>query len=136
MAQTRVEEHHTVQVGVEWLEVVGLVHRVEVVHVSCDLHLSAQSVFHDSSKGIFGSPLREREFFIPVGHAFRSDEYQMEHGTGEHVTELEPDITGQGGLSTRSKDEESDRRRFETQSLEVGSFTGLRRVQSVSQSLI
>ena len=136
MAQTRVEEHHTVQVGVEWLEVVGLVHRVEIVHVSCDLHLSAQSVFHDPSKGILGRSLWEREFFVPVGHAFRPDEYQMEHGTGEHVTELEPDITGQGRLSTRSKDEESDRRRFETQSLEVGSFTGLRRVQSVSQSLI
>ena len=136
VAQTRVEENHTVQVRIEWLEVVGLVHRVEIVHVGCDLHLSAQSVFHDSSKGVLGRSLWEREFFVPVGHAFRPDEYQMEHGSGEHVTELKPDITGQGGLSTRSKDEKSDRRRFETQSLEVGSFTRLGRVQSIPQSLI
>ena len=128
VAQTRVEEHHTVQVGVEWLEVVGLVHRVEIVHVGCDLRLSAKSVFYDSSKGILGRSLWKWEFFVPVGHAFRSNEDQMEHGPRKHVAELEPDITGQGRLRTRSKDEKSDRRRFETQSLEIGSFTGLRRV--------
>lgn len=134
VAQTGVEEDHKVQVRVERLEVVGFVHCMEVVNVGGDLHLSTQSVFHDASEGVLRCPLREREFFVTVGHAFRSNEDQVEQGTGEDVTELKPDIAGQGRFGTSSEDEDSDWGRFKTQSLNIGSLSGLRGVQSVSQS--
>lgn len=134
MAQAGVEEDHKIQVRVERLEIVSFVHCVEVVNVGGDLHLPAQSVFHDASEGVLRCPLWEREFFVPVGHAFRSNEYQVKQGTWKYIAELKPDITGQGRFGTSSKNEDSDRGRFKTQSLDVGSFSGLRRVQSVSQS--
>lgn len=136
VTQTGVEEDYKVQVRVEWLEVIRFVHCMEVVNVGGDLHLSTQSVFHNAAEGVLRRPLREREFFVPVGHAFRSNEDQVEQGTGKDVTELKPDIAGQRRFGTSSEDEDSDWGRFDTQSLDIGSLSGLRGMQSVSQSLI
>lgn len=95
MSETRVEEHEAVQVRIERLEVLRLVHGVEVINVGRDLHLSAQAILDDPPEGILRGALREREFRIPVGHTLGPDEDQMYEGSREDVAELEPDVTGQ-----------------------------------------
>lgn len=99
VSQTRVEEHEAVQIGIKRLEVLRFVHRVEVVNVRRNLELSSKSVLHDTTEGILGRALGQREFIIPVGHTLRSDEDQMDQGAREYVAKLKPNFTRQRGLS-------------------------------------
>lgn len=74
MAEARVEEHKAIQIRVEWLEVLRIVHRMEVIDICGDLKLSAQSVLDDPAERVFRRTLRERKFGISIGHTLRSDE--------------------------------------------------------------
>lgn len=125
MAQTRVEEHDAVQVRVKGLEVLGLVHGVEVVDVGGNLHLATQAVLDDPAEWVLGGALGQGELGIPVGHAFRADEDDVNKRLGEHVGELHPDLTGQGGLGPRAQNEDPDWRSLQTQAFDVDIFTGL-----------
>lgn len=88
MAKTRVEEHEAVKVRVVRLEHLRLVHRVEVVHERCNLHLRAQTVLDDPAKGIARCAFGEREFGVPVRHAFWPDENEVNSSAWEDVREL------------------------------------------------
>lgn len=105
MAQTRVEEYHAVQVRVEWLEIVRLVHCVEVVHVRGDLHLPTQSVFHDAAEGIARRSFGEWEFLVAVGHALRTDEDEVEERPREDMAQLQPHIARQRRFGSCTQDE-------------------------------
>ena len=93
MSETWVEEHKTVKVGVKRLKVLRLIHAMEVVNVSCDLQLPAESVLHDPSERISGCSLGKWELGVPVSHTLRPDENEVNKRAGEHVTELKPDLT-------------------------------------------
>lgn len=128
------EQHEAVKIRVEGLEVLCLVHGVEVVDIGGDLHLTAQTVLDDAAKGVRGRALGERELCIAVGHGFGADEDEVQQGAGEHVRELEPDIAREGRLGAGTEDENADWRRLEAQTLDVDVFTRLGRVQGVAES--
>ena len=114
VAESRVEQHEAVQVRVKRLEVLRLVHGVEVIHVGGDLHLTTETVLNDPAEGVGRGPLGKRELGIAVGHCFRSDEDKVQQGTREDVRELQPDIARKRGLGARSQDKDSYRRRLQT----------------------
>lgn len=58
VTKARVEQNNAVQVRVEGLEILRVVHGVEVVDISGDLQLSTETVFHDASEWILGRSLR------------------------------------------------------------------------------
>ena len=94
VAQTGVEQHEAVEIRVEGLEVLCLIHGVEVVDVRGDLHLAAETVFDDAAEGVGGRAFRQWELCVAVGHGFGADEDEVQQGAGEHVGELEPDVSG------------------------------------------
>lgn len=128
VSETRVEEHEAVKVWIIWVEVLSIVHIVEVINVSGDLHLWAETVLNNGAKWILRRAFRKRKFVVPVGHTFRSDEDEVEKGSGEHMGELKPDLTGKGRLSTSSKNKDSDWRSLEAQPMDVRSFSHLGRM--------
>lgn len=134
MAQTRVEEHEAIQVGIEGAEVLGLVHGVEVVNVGSDLHLAAESVLHDSAEGILGCALGQREFSVPVCHTLRSNEDEVQHCARVHVLQLQPDGPWEGGLSAGAENEDSHGGSLQAETFHVDAFTGLWRVERVAES--
>lgn len=134
VTQTRVEEHEAIEVGIEGLEVVGLVHSVEVVNVGGDLHLATQAVLNNSTEGIRWCALWQRVFGVAVGHALGTDENQVQQGAGEHVLELQPHFARQRRFRTGTQDEQSDWRGLQAQTFHVNIFTGTGRVQRVSES--
>ena len=83
MAQTRVEEHDAVEVGVKRLEVLRLVHGVEIVDVRADLHLATQAVLHNGAEGILRRALWQRELRVAVGHALGTDEDEVQQSAGK-----------------------------------------------------
>ena len=74
MAQARVVQHETVEVGVVGVEHVRVVQRVEVIHIRRDLDFVRDAVLDDGAKGVGGVAFGEREFRVPVGHGFWTDE--------------------------------------------------------------
>lgn len=48
------EEHEAVEIRVVRVEVLRIVHGMEVIHIRCDFHLRAKSVFNDCAKGVGG----------------------------------------------------------------------------------
>lgn len=133
VAQTRVEEHEAVEVRVVGLEVLRLVHRVEVLDVGGDLELGAETVLDDPAERVGGRALGEGEFVVAVGHALRADEDEVDDRPREHVGELQPDLAGQRRFGSRSQDEDPNGRGLEAEAVDVGSFPHLGRVQSVSK---
>lgn len=133
VAQAWVEEHEAVQIRIKGLEILRLVHGVEVVDVASDLHLAAQAVLHETAERILGGSLGQRELCVSVGHAFGADEDDVQEGAGEHVRELQPDFAGQRGLSAGAENEDPDRGCLQTQSFHVDVFAGLGRVKGVSE---
>lgn len=133
VTQARVEEHEAVQVRIEGLEVLGVVHGVEVVDIGGDLHLAAEAVLGDTAERVGRGALWERELGISVRHALRSDEDEMDQGAREHVRELEPDCTGQGGLGTGAEHENADWWCLQAQALHINVLAGLGRVQGVPE---
>lgn len=131
--ETRVEEHKAVKVWVIWIEILSFMHIVEVINVGSDLHLWAETVLNNGAKWIFRCAFRKRKFVVSVGHTFRSDEDEVDKGSGEHMGELKPDLTGQGRLGTSSKNKYADWRSLETQPVYVRSFSHLGRMQCVSK---
>lgn len=133
VTQTGVEEHEDIQVRIKGLEVLGFVHGVEVINVGGNLHLTAQAVLDDTAEWVLGGALGQRELRVPVGHTFGADEDNVQKSLGEHVGELQPDITGQGGLCPCAQNEDSDWRGLQTQTLDIDIFTCLGRVQRVPE---
>lgn len=133
VAQTGVEEHEAIQIGIEGSEVLGLVHRVEVIDVGGDLHLTAESVLDNSTEGILGGALGERELAVPVRHALGADEDEVQHGARVHVLQLQPDGPWKGGLSACAEDENPHWGSFQPKSFHVNAFTGLWRMERVAE---
>jgi hypothetical protein len=107
VTQTRMEEHKAIKVRIEGTKVLCLVHGMEVVDVSGDLHLATESVLDDSAEGVLGSALGQRELAVPVCHALGSNEDEMQESTRVHVLQLQPHVTGQGGFGAGTQDEDS-----------------------------
>lgn len=78
VSKTGLEENKTIKVRVEGLEHISAVHRVEVIDVSSDLHLSAKTVLDDSAEWVSWCPFGQREFTVSVNHAFRTNEVQVD----------------------------------------------------------
>lgn len=133
VTQTRVEEHETIQVRIEGAEILRLVHSVEVVHVSSNLHLATESVLDDTAEGVFGRALGKRILPVSIRHALRSDEDQVQQGARVHVLQLQPDVAGEGGLCAGAKDEDSHWRRLQAETLDVNAFASFRGVEGVAQ---
>ena len=59
MAQSGVEEHEGIEVGVKGREMLRFVQGMEVIDISGDFHLAPQSpIFDDRAEGILGRPWR------------------------------------------------------------------------------
>lgn len=126
------EEHEAVKVRVVRVERVCIMHRVEVLDVSGDFELRAQSVLRDATKRVGRRARRQGKFVVAVGHALRADEDEVDGCAREDVRELQPDVPWQRGLCARAEDEDADRRRFQPQAVNVFTFTLFGRVQSIS----
>lgn len=66
------------------------------------------AVFHHRSEWVAGGSFGEGEFGIPVGHAFGTDEYEVELYAREEVGELLPYFAWEGGFCASAEDEEPD----------------------------
>ena len=133
VTQTGMEEHEAIQVRIKGAEILRLVHSVEVVHVSSDLHLTTESVLNDAAEGVLGRALGKRILPVSVRHTLRPDEDQMQQGARVHVLQLQPDVAGEGGLCAGAEDEDSYRGRFQAEALDVDAFTGFGWVEGVAE---
>jgi len=133
VTEARMEKHKAIQVRIKWPKVLRLIHRMEVIHVSSDLHLSTETILNDSAEGIFRCALWKRELAVPIGHTLRSDEDQVQESARVHVLELEPDFTGERGLSAGTEDEDSHWGRFQAETFDVCAFACFRGVQGVAE---
>lgn len=120
------EQDKGVKVGVVGREGSGGVQGVVVFDKGGDFELMADPVFDDSTKWVFGRSFGQGEFAVAVGHGFGADEDEVEFGAGEHVRELDPDITWQGGFGAGAEDEETGWRgtRAETGNVETRAIAG------------
>lgn len=114
MTQAGVEEHEAVKVRVVRVEVLCVMHGMEVIDVGCDFHLRPQSIFDNCAKGVGGCAFGQGELIITVGHALGSDEDEIDQGVGEHVRELKPNFAGQRGFGAGSENEDANWWRLES----------------------
>jgi hypothetical protein len=128
-----VEEHKAIQVRIERSEVLRLIHGMEVIHVSSDLHLTTKTILNNPAEGVLRRALGERVLAISVGHTLRPDEDQVQESARVHVLELKPDIAGERGLSAGAEDEDSHGRRFQAETFDINAFTSLWGVQGIAE---
>ena len=134
MAKTGVEEHEAVEVGVVGVEEPRLVEGMVVVDVGADFHLVAESAFDDCAEGVAWCALGEGEFGVAVGHAFGTNEDEVEGGAGEHVGELDPDFAGKGRFGPCAEDEDADGRWIWAEAFDVETCAGAGWVEGVAES--
>lgn len=134
MTKTGVEKHESVKVGIVWGELLSFMQSVEVVDKGGYLHLGTKSVLDNGTEWVCGGALGEGEFGIAVGHALWTNEDEVEGGTREDVSELEPDLTRERRLGTSTENEEADWWRSGAETLDALASTGFGRVEGISQS--
>jgi len=132
VSESGMEQDETVKVRIVGSECASFVKRVEVLHECRDLHVVGYALNYPT-EGIGESAVREGVLEFPTFHGFRADEEQVERGTREHVGQLVPDIAGEGGFGTRSKDEEADGWWGGADILDVPASTGRGRVEGVAE---
>lgn len=87
------EEHEAVEVRVIRVEILRIVHCVEVVDIGCNFHLWAESIFDYAAKWIGRCTFWQRKFGVAVRHTLGPNEDEIDECVGEYVSELEPDFT-------------------------------------------
>lgn len=107
-------EHEAIEIRVKRLEVLRVVHRMEVVDVRCNLHLATQSVLDNAAEWVAGCPLGKRELIVTVGHALRADEDEIDESAREEMRQLKPYFPRKRRLRPSSKDEYTDGGRLQT----------------------
>lgn len=90
MAETWVEEHKAVKVGIIRRKVSSVVHRVEVVHNGANLHLIPDTVLNNGTERVRRRALRQRELIVTVGHTLRANEDEVQSSFGEEMRKLHP----------------------------------------------
>lgn len=110
VAQARVEEDEAVEVGVVRLKVPAPVDRVVVVDDGADLHARRHAVLDNHAERVRRRARRQRELVVPVRHALRADEDEVNPALGEEVRQLHPDVARQRRFRTRAQAEHADRR--------------------------
>jgi hypothetical protein len=133
VSQSGMEQHKAIQVRIKRPKVLRLVHSMEVIHISSDLHLSTETVLDNSAERILGCALWKRVLAVPIRHTLRPDEDQVQESARVHVLELEPDVAGKRGLSAGAEDEDSHWGRFQAETFDVCAFTCFRGVQGVAE---
>jgi hypothetical protein len=78
VAETGVEAHDCVEVGVEGSKVLSIVQCVEVFDVGADFHLTSEAILDNGAEWVGGCARRKREFCVTTSHTFRPDEDQVE----------------------------------------------------------